>query len=180
MDISEACRVFGVNNLELVTEDALKARYRKLATMYHPDNGYDSSYMIKINEAKDELNKFLDKKTQRKRIITLGEYIKLKKENVSVENKLVNCTLSIRISNCLDQVEECTKDLVFIAKDKEIRHEFKVGVISDLFVNGIEQDVRLSLMGNELKAMIKCRECSFEFRIENERYIVHIRFSNEH
>lgn len=180
MDISEACRVFGVTNIELVTEDALKARYRKLATIYHPDNGYDSSYMIKINEAKDELNKFLDKKTQRKRIITLEEYIKLKKEDISVENKLVNCNLAIEIKNCLDQVEECSEDLVFIAKDKEIRHEFKVVVISDLFVNGIEHEVKISLIGNESKAMIKCRDCCFEFRIEGERYIVHIRFSDEH
>ena len=180
MDISEACRVFGVTNIELVTEDALKARYRKLATIYHPDNGYDSSYMVKINEAKDELNKFLDKKTQRKRIITLEEYIKLKKENVSVENKLVNYNLAIRIKNCLDQVEECNENLVFVASDKGIRHEFKVKVISDLFVNGIEHEVRVSLMGNESKAVIKCRECRFEFRIEDERYIVNLRFSNEH
>lgn len=180
MDISKACSIFGVNNLNLITADSIKKRYRELAVMYHPDTGCSPDMMILVNEAKDELSSFVEKRTLSKEIITLKEYINLCQSGNDVGNKLVDFELKVKLKNCLDYVEENSVNLTFRSVKDLRKYEFKVNIESGLFVNGVGHDLSLAVDDKKMETNVELKNFIVEMKVDIVKLKFIFSICNEH
>ena len=165
MEIKDACVIFGVSDLNKITEDSIKDRYRVLGKMYHPDmqhpgNDIDPNIMAKVNSARKVLLDYVENRTMRKERITLEELLNLKEKGHDVDNKLVDLKLNIELMNCLGDIENESVDLTFRTKKNVSEYEFRLKIDSNLFVDGVTHDFKISFNDKETITEISLRDFS--------------------